>query len=79
MNVMNIAQGAIRYVLTPLEALLALVTVALHSVTVVLLSVKVRYYINHGNVIYVTLIWDLRSNINFYFNILRPSTIEYHN
>ena len=43
MNVMNIAQGAIRYVLTPLEASLALVTVALHSVRVILLSVKVRY------------------------------------
>ena len=40
MNVKNIAQGAIRCVLTPLEALLALVSVALHSVRVV--SVKVR-------------------------------------
>ena len=56
MNVMNIAQDAIRYVLTPLEASLALATVALHSVMVVLLSVKVRYYIKHGNVIYITLI-----------------------
>ena len=42
MSVMNIAQGAIRYVPTPLEASLALVSVALHSVRVVLLSVKVR-------------------------------------
>ena len=45
MNVMNIAQGAIRYVLIPLEALLALVTMALHSVRAVLLSVKVKYQI----------------------------------
>ena len=65
MNVMNIAQGAIRYVLTPLEASLALVTVALHSARVVFLSVKVRYYIKHGNVIYIT-----GSEVKYYFNIL---------